>query len=244
MSRASKRIKRFIGKTLYNYSMIEEGDRILVCVSGGKDSLILLRDFAERRKSFPIKFHCEAVHVVSDLSDVNHKDELEQLFRELDIPYNFLEVHTTKRIVPGRTLNCYWCAKQRRLEIFKLAEEKKFNKIALGHHKDDVIETYLLNIIFKAETASMLPVMKYHKYPMTIIRPLYYIEEKDIIELSQEIEFKNLAQECSLNDLSKRKTVKEFIEKLASENSHIRKNIFKATMNINSRFLLDNPQEV
>lgn len=219
--------------------MIEEEDRILVCVSGGKDSLILLRDFTERRKSFPKQFYFEAVHVISDLSEKNHKDELEKLFCELEVPYNFIEIQTTKRIAPGRSLNCYWCAKQRRLEIFKLAEERNFNKIALGHHKDDVIETYLLNIIFKAETASMLPVMKYKKYPMTIIRPLYYLEEKDIVDLSQEIDFKNLAQECSLKDVSKRKTVKEFIEKLASENPHVRKNIFKATMNINTRFLLD-----
>lgn len=231
------RVYKYIGKTIYQHQLIKEGDRILLGVSGGKDSFVLLHDFVRRIKKSPVKFYFEAIHVISDLATTHHKEELECLFQKLKIPYHFLYVATKKRLKEGEKLNCYWCAMQRRLEIFRYAERKGFHKIAYAHHLDDVIETTLLNLFYKGEFSSMIPYMKYDKYPVDIIRPMYTVEEKEIGRLAAALGFVDLSQSCELKEVSRRKTVKDLLMQLGRETRSVKRNILHAMRNVKMEYL-------
>lgn len=241
MKNVEKYVGKKVGKTLYKYNMIEDNDKILLCVSGGKDSFVLLYDFIKRIGSFPRKFEFEVIHAISDLSEIDHKGELEALFKDLEIKYNFIDVPVMKRMeIKGKKhLNCYWCATQRRIEIFKFARDNSFTKIALAHSMDDAVETLLLNIFYKSEIAGMLPVMKYTKFPITIIRPLYNLEEKTIMEYAKKKHFKDLGQYCSLKGTTRRETVKGIIKDISKHNKAVRKNILNAMKNVKYEFLPD-----
>lgn len=246
MATIDKKIKRIIGKNLYNNKMIEENDKILVAVSGGKDSLTMLYDFKNRIKSYPINFEYKVIHVISDIAEVSHKDELEALFLDWKIPYVMIEVDIIKRMKDREKdkLNCYWCAMQRRLEMFKFARENGFNKIAFGHSLDDIVETVLLNMFFKSEIASMMPIMKYKKFDLTIIRPLATLEEKMIIKFVREFNIPELSQWCHLKGNTRRQTVKDIITSLDKITPAIRKNIIKAISNINYEYLPEKENEI
>lgn len=217
--------------------MIEPGDRILVGVSGGKDSMTLLNDLIKRQKSFPIKYEFEALHIISDFS--NYDEALiENKLKELNVKYHILKINILQRLKKNEKMNCYWCSIQRRIELIKYAKQNGFNKIALGHHMDDIIETFLMNIFFKCEIATMLPIFKYKKYPLSIIRPLCRVKVKDIIKFAKEKDFYGMTCSCSYNSNSKRLEVREMIESMSKKNKNIRDNIFKAMKNINNEYLL------
>ena len=237
LKRLGRKVYNYIGKAIYNYGLIKEGDRIILGISGGKDSFVLLHDFARRMKKSPVKFYFEAVHVVSDLAKEHHQNELEALFHELNAPYHFINVATKARLKEGENFNCYWCAMQRRLEIFKYATENNFNKIAYAHHLDDVVETTLLNMFYKGEISSIVPYMKYDKYPIDIIRPMYTIEERDVERLAEALGFVDLSQWCELKDVSRRKTMKDVVATLAKDTKQIRRNVLNAMMNIKTDYL-------
>lgn len=236
MSSIEKKISKRIGKTIFEYKMIEPNDKILLAVSGGKDSLTLLYDFKKRIKSFPIKYSFEAVHIMSDFVSYNIK-EVEEIFSQFDIKYNIVQVGVLKRLKEDKKMNCYWCAKQRRIELLKFAAEKGFNKIALAHNLDDIIQTFLMNIFFKAEVSTMLPVFKYKKFPFTIIRPLAKVKEKEIIKFIDEKNIKVLEFKCPYFSNSYRLAIKEMINKFACRYDHIKENIFKSMRNIKQEYL-------
>ncbi|MBN2544706.1 MAG: tRNA 2-thiocytidine biosynthesis protein TtcA [Spirochaetes bacterium] len=237
MNELEKRISRKIGKIIFEYKMIKENDRILVGVSGGKDSLTLLHDLKRRQKSFPIKYTFEAAHIVTDFISYE-KSKIEKLFKEWDIPYHIVFVPVIKRLKENKKMNCYWCSTQRRMELMKLAKEKKFNKIALGHHLDDIVETFLMNIFFKAEIAAMLPVFEYKKYPVTVIRPMARVKEKEIAEFAKEKNFFGLTCSCKYGKNSKRLDIKALISQIGDKYHNLRENIFDSMKNINNEYML------
>lgn len=237
MATINDKVYKVIGKTIFNYGLINEGDKIIVGVSGGKDSFVLLHDLCRRMRKSPVKFTIKAVHVISDLAAIHHESELESLFKELEIPYEIIFVNIKKRIKEGRSFNCYWCAMQRRLEIFKLAYQWGYNKVAFAHHLDDVIETALLNMTTKGELSTMLPLMKYDKYPLSIIRPMYDVEESAVESLSKRLGFCDFSQICELKDTTRRKTIKELIGALSLHDKNIRKNIMRSLSHINHEYL-------
>jgi tRNA 2-thiocytidine biosynthesis protein TtcA len=233
-----KLISRLIGKTIFKYRMIEEGDRILVAVSGGKDSLTMLKDFVIRHKSFPIKFEFHAIHIKSDFCKCCDKKNISEIFEEWGAGYTVLDVGIIRRLKEGRQMNCYWCSMQRRIELLKFAKANGFNKIALGHHLDDIIETFFMNICFKGEVSSMLPVLQYDKYPIRIIRPLAEIKEELIKKYVAENEFTVFPCTCPYNVNSKRKEIRESIRLFTKGNDSIKYNIFKSINNVNMKYML------
>lgn len=233
-----KNIARKIGKAIFDYKMIDDKDRILVAVSGGKDSLTLLKDLAVRMKSFPIKYEIEAIHIETDFCSCCKKNKLEAVFKEVGVPYHIFPVPVMARLKPGKTMNCYWCSNQRRLELMKFAEENNFNKIALGHHLDDIAETLLMNVMLKGDMAGMLPVMKYRKYPCTIIRPLAYVREEEIIEYSEKTGISSVVCTCPYGQKSKRKEIRSMIREVSSKNPNVQENILKAMHNVDMDYLL------
>ncbi|MBN2532846.1 MAG: tRNA 2-thiocytidine biosynthesis protein TtcA [Spirochaetales bacterium] len=230
-------ISKRIGQALYKYRMIRENDRIVVAVSGGKDSTTMLYDLNKRQKSFPIHYELEAVHIKMDFSQCSENSGLEKLFKEWGVRYHIIEVPVQKRVRAGKRMNCYWCSTQRRIELLKMAEKLNCNKIAIGHHLDDIIETFFMNMCYKGELAAMLPVFTYHKFPYTIIRPLALVYEKLIIKFAQQ---KNIGQfkcTCPYGGNSKRLEVKKAISILASREESVRYMIFKALHNVNLAYL-------
>ena len=170
-----------MGKAIHRYGLIQEGDRILVGVSGGKDSLSLLHLLHERSKRVPI--HYELMPVYIDLGfDSGQAEILKKFFEMKGLPYHieFTDIGIRANSSENRENPCFLCSWERRKRLFHLAHRFKCNKIALGHHKDDIIETLLLNIFYSAEISTMVPVQSLFKGKITLIRPLALLEEKKI----------------------------------------------------------------
>lgn len=230
-------ISKRIGQALYKYKMIRENDRIVVAVSGGKDSTTMLYDLNKRQKSFPIHYELEAVHIKTDFSRCCEDSGLEDLFKEWGVRYHIIEVPVLKRVQAGKKMNCYWCSTQRRIELLKMAKKLDCNKIAIGHHMDDIIETFFMNMCYRGELAAMLPVFTYHKFPYTIIRPLALVYEKLIIKFAKQKNIGSLKCKCPYGKNSKRIEVKKAISLLASREESVRFTIFKALHNVNLAYL-------
>ncbi len=233
-----KRINKKITKALHDFPLIEEGDRVLVGASGGKDSTALLLELANRRGKTGPDFELGAIHIQSDFADTAPRKFLQSLEKTLDIPFYYLDIAIKARVQKGFALNCYWCSTQRRLELLEFARTHNYNKIALGHHLDDIIETLLMNMLYKGEFSGMPPLMPYEKYPVSIIRPLCYCEND---ELKSYVEDAGLAQytcTCSFSKNSHRKEIREEIRKLTQGSPALKQNLFDSMRHIRMDYLL------
>ncbi len=157
LSKTGAYISNRIGKAIADYDLIEDGDRILVAVSGGKDSLTMLKLLAERRKWAPVRYELIAMHVETEFRCAGcvHTKLLKDFFKGNKVRYYFKKIKLGGR--KGGKSSCFWCSWNRRKALFLAADKFKCNKVALGHHKDDIIETLLLNIFFQGEFAAMNP---------------------------------------------------------------------------------------
>lgn len=233
-------------KAINNYRLIDENDRIMVCISGGKDSFLLAKCIEEIQKHGKVKF--EAKYVI--MNPGYSKDNI-NLIKEnaklLNIP---VEIFKSDIFEIANKLSednpCYMCARMRRGHLYSKARELNCNKIALGHHFDDVIETTLLSMFYGAEIKTMMPKLKSDNFKgIELIRPLYLVKEKTIISWKNynDLNFINCAcsftEKVSYNDsLSKRGQIKNLIKKLKEENRDIDYNIFKSLDNINLNCVL------
>ncbi len=222
-----------MGKAIHRYGLIQDGDRILVGVSGGKDSLSLLHLLQERRKRVSIQYELMPVHI--DLGFDSERSEILKNFFEaqgLSYQIEFTDIGKRANSPENRENPCFLCSWERRKCIFHLAHRLKCNKIALGHHKDDIIETLLLNIFYSAEISTMLPVQTLFKGKITLIRPLALIEEKKIERFAREMGLPFGPSGCPSSGKTKRKEVKELIEALERKNRRVKGNIFRSLSNI------------
>ena len=248
MSSSNKTLTRKIDKAIFKFKLIEPGDKILIAVSGGKDSLALAYFLGHKQKSFPIPFELGAVHIENDFEGCGKNPAMAQLMEEWGIPFEIKTVPVLDRLKPGKTMNCYWCSTQRRMELIRYAGEHGYNKIALGHHMDDMLETFFMNMIYKSELSTMLPKLKYDKYPYTVIRPLAYVKEAEIIEFAEKIGILDAAGSCIYGTTSHRLDVRRIIDEMAAqEGNHVKDNIFEALNNPVHRYmpysLLDKSEE-
>lgn len=227
-------------KGLQEYEMIKDGDKIAVCISGGKDSMLLAKCMQEVCLHGTKKF--ELVFLVMDPGyNKENKQKIIDNAALLNIPITMFESPIFDSVNKIEDNPCYLCARMRRGYLYKNAKALGCNKIALGHHFDDVIETILLNILYGGQYKTMMPKLHSENYEgMELIRPLYFVREQDIINWANYNEFTFLRCACrftenSENDenYSKRKEIKELIKKLKSVYPNIEKNIFKSTENVN-----------
>jgi len=228
-----------MGKAIHRYGLIQDGDRIIVGVSGGKDSLTLLHLLQERRKRVPIDYELVPVHI--DLGfDSERAEILKNFFEAQGLPYHieFTDIGKRANSPENRENPCFLCSWERRKRIFHLAHRLQCNKIALGHHKDDIIETLLLNIFYSAEISTMLPVQTLFKGKITLIRPLALIEEKKIERFAREMGLPFGPSGCPSSGKTKRKEVKELIEALERKNRKVKGNIFRSLSNIKLDYML------
>jgi tRNA 2-thiocytidine biosynthesis protein TtcA len=233
MSYWQKEIRSLMGKAIHRYQLIQDGDRILVGVSGGKDSLTLLHLLHERQKRVPIHYELTPVHI--DLGfDSNRIQILKDFFESQGLPYHieFTNIGNRANGPENRENPCFLCSWERRKSLFYLAHRFKCNKIALGHHKDDIVETLLLNIFYSAEISTMLPLQTLFKGKITLIRPLTLIEERKIERFAREMNLPFGPSGCPSSGKTKRKEVKELIEVLEKKNHRVKGNIFRSLSNI------------
>jgi len=237
LTKTGSYISNRIGKAIADYDLIEDKDRILVAVSGGKDSLAMLKLLAERRKWAPVKYELIAMHVESEFKCTSrvHMKLLKDFFKENKVRYYFKKI----KLGPGKggKSSCFWCSWNRRKALFLAADKFKCNKVALGHHKDDIIETLLLNIFFQGEFAGMNPRQELFGGKIIIIRPLCYVEEPYIKRFSKESGFPSQIRECSKSKVSKRRTMKNLIKRLERDCPHVKTNIFRSMSRINREYL-------
>ena len=220
-----------------DYDMIADGDKIAVGVSGGKDSLTMLKLLAEQSKVYKPKISIVAAHVT--MTNIPYKADMEFLQKfceengtELHILESGFDASTDTRKSP-----CFLCSWNRRKALFTFAQENGCNKIALGHNMDDFIETMLMNITFQGAFSAMAPAMKMEKFPITIIRPLCLTAEEDVEKYAQMRAFPPQIKNCPYENSSNRKQMKELLGHLTSLNPEARYNLWGAMSNIQPSLL-------
>lgn len=239
MPEIEKRIARKIDKAIFQFGMLEEGDHVLIGLSGGKDSLALAYHLGRKAASgrYPIPFSVEAVHVRTDFASYPVGDDFLQIVESWGIKVTVIDIPVKARLKEGYKLNCWWCSAQRRLELARYAEKTGARKIALGHHLDDILETFLMNMSGKGEMSTMLPVMDYDRYPQTIIRPLAWAHEDEIRESVNALGLESFTCTCPWDSRSPRKTARRALEELAGGRPKVKDNMFRALSNPVDRYL-------
>ena len=229
-------ISNKIGKAIADHNLIEDKDRILIAVSGGKDSLALLRLLNERRRWAPIEYKLIAVYVGSDyLGGCNaEKKELKKIFEKERVEYHFEKI---KILDKKRRVSCFWCSWNRRKALFTMAGKLGCNKVALGHHMDDIVETLLLNIFYHGEFAAMNPRQELFGGKIVVIRPLCYVEESSLKKFARECGFKAQVSACPNAETSKRRVMKNFIKKIKEDCSYVKTNIFRSVSRVKEEYI-------
>ena len=236
LGRTEHHISTRIGRAIGDYNLIEENDKVLVAVSGGKDSLTLLKLLKMREKWSPVKFKIFAVHIKTDFScsSCTHTDSIEKICAKLDVPF---AMRTISVLDKNKKTTCFWCSWNRRKALFNIADELGCSKVAFGHHKDDIIETTLLNLFFHGEIASMNPRQELFKGKLVIIRPLCYVEERMMKKYAEENGFPSKICKCPNSQDSNRRYIKNFIRDLGKRSPDIKSNIFNSASRIKYEYL-------
>ncbi len=238
-----RKIKKATGKAIGEFNLIEEGDRIAIGVSGGKDSYTLLHILESLRRRSPVKYEIVAVNV--DAGYPGYRTSvIEEHLKEYGFSHrmettNCYDIIEEKR-TPG-TSYCSFCARLRRGVLYSLAEELGCNKIALGHHLDDFIETLLLNQFYSGTLKAMTPKLLADNGKHTVIRPMVYVEEQDIIKFTRHNGFPVICCACPVCGVvdQKRKRMKRLVREMTEEIPHLRRSMIGALGNVQPRHLLD-----
>ena len=220
------RLKERFVRAFATYHLLGDDDYILVGLSGGKDSLLLLELLAKRARISHPRFRVEAVHVrMENISYETSTEYLQQFCGELDVP---LHIVTTRFEEIGEKPPCFLCSWNRRKQMFNLAQQLGCNKIALGHHRDDIIHTTLMNLIFQGRFDSMPALLKMRKMPLSIIRPLCLIDEADISRYAELRGYQKLIKCCPYERDTNRTVVAQLYAEIERMNPEARFSIWKA----------------
>ncbi len=235
----SRRLFKPFARAIVQYGLIRPGDRIAVCISGGKDSMLMAKLFQELKRHD--KFPFELVFLVMDPGySPQNRERIEHNAALLGIPVTIFRTDIFESVTEVGKSPCYLCARMRRGHLYAKAKELGCNKIALGHHYDDVIETILMGMLYGGQVQTMLPKLRSTNFEgMQLIRPMYFVRERDIIAWRDENELTFLRCACRFTEAaadgevdSKRQRVKELIRTLKRENPQVEQNIFRSVENV------------
>lgn len=222
-------------KALQEYKLLANGDRVLLGLSGGKDSLALLH-FLAKSKAFPkLDIEIFAVHIAMDnMSYDIDKEALQTLCNTYNIPFIYRKTQFT---ASKEKDICFLCSWTRRKTLFEIAKEFNCNKIALGHHKDDILETLLMNMMFQGSISTIPPLLRMDKFDQTLIRPLCLMEEKDIIHLQEKQEWPSVSKNCPHEKNSKRQEVKQLLNDMKKITPQVKHSLWRSMSNIQNDYL-------
>ena len=232
-------LNRQVGRALVKYRMIEEGDRILVGVSGGKDSITLLYSLLERRARSPVAYELVPVHI-----DPGFDDSCAEALRErccqlgTDLRIEYTDYGLRGHSPANRENPCFLCARLRRKRLFEIARETGCRKIALGHNRDDIIETFFMNICYAGEVSTMLPAQPFFDGLLTVIRPLAYVEEGNIRRFVNRMGYTPFANPCPSAGRTKRGEIKKLLNALYGSNPKVKGNVFRALHHVRMDYML------
>ena len=241
--RFRKEIWKMFVKGISEYEMIKDGDKIAVCISGGKDSMLMAKCFQEIQKHQKMNFELEFIVMNPGYNEVN-KQKIIDNSKLLNIPITMFETDIFSRVVNIENNPCYLCARMRRGHLYEKAKELGCNKIALGHHFNDVIETILMGMFYGSQMQTMMPKVCSTSHPgMELIRPLYFVKEDDIIAWSKYNDLKFIQCACKFTEkyalsqnpgeVSKREEMKNLIKEMKKGYDKIDINIFNSVQNVN-----------
>ena len=230
MSSCERKIKKKFDSGCTLYHLLEDGDRILIALSGGKDSLMLARLMAQRARIYKPRIEVEAAHVIMDnIPYETDRTYLQNYCGELGIRLHILHSRFDESTDPRKT-RCFLCAWNRRKALFEFAVSNGFNKIALGHHNDDIIITYLMNITFEGSAHTMPPMLQLEHYPLQIIRPMCLVHEDDIREIAEELGFQKQKTICPYEEETNRKTMSDVFRHLQKINPEARYSLSRVAL--------------
>lgn len=236
-TRHLEQVKNRVAKAIMSYALIENGDRVMVALSGGKDSLVMLSALAAFRQYKKISFHLEAIHI--DVEDVPYeadKEFLTDFCGKLEVPFHYktLEAGIENR---GKKAPCFVCSWHRRKFLFDFSINKGFNKLALGHHMDDALETLLMNMSYHGHISSLPAQLSMFQGALHVIRPLILLTDSDTSKYAEIVQFPKIKTECPHNDTTRRTTARKIIKALQEIHPKARQNIFKSMSQIDYEYL-------
>ncbi len=234
-----KTIKKLTGKALHHYNMISDGEKIAVGLSGGKDSMTLLWILNERLSRIPIKYELYPIYIDPGFEGGFSEQINEYCTRE---GHNLIVDHTDNGLIAHSPENrenpCFLCSRLRRKRMFEIADSLGCKKMALGHNKDDIIETLFLNMCYAGEISTMSPLQTFFQGKFMIIRPLAFLEESTIIRFVKDKGLPVFENPCPSANVSKRAEIKEMLGKLYRSNRKIKGNIFRAMRHVKLDYML------
>ncbi|MFA6470994.1 MAG: tRNA 2-thiocytidine biosynthesis TtcA family protein [Candidatus Latescibacterota bacterium] len=231
LARYARNLLRKVNRGIDEFKFFADGDRVCVAVSGGKDSLSLLHLLIEHKRFYNVKYDIEVVHIVSDYipQGLDTREYIRSFCAALGIPCSFPEISvTTDEKGEPCDPSCFWCAWKRREALFSWCVEHGFNKLALAHHADDVAETTLLNLIYHGTLETMLPSRVFFDGKFTLVRPLFYVRERDLVRFARLAGFQTCSCECPNSETGKRHRMKEIVRELSKESRLLHPNLWRA----------------
>lgn len=238
----SKPVNRRIGQAMHDYSMLAEGDKVLIAVSGGIDSLVLTWILDYWQHKAPIQYILSAVYIDNGF-DNSTSDNVAKQLQRINVPSVIKKTDFWERAAAAEDEKsvCYHCAKLRRNLLFSIAEQEGFNKIAFGHHKDDILETFFINLLYAGNLSTMVPKQGLFGGRLHIIRPMAYLEKNEVIDIAEKAGITPVKNPCPKDSDSKRQEARKILASLSALDPKVKSNIFAALSNIRHGYLLDNP---
>jgi tRNA 2-thiocytidine biosynthesis protein TtcA len=236
--RLLERFSRHVGRGINRFDMIAPGDKVLIGVSGGKDSLAMSLALVERRKWVSVEYELHAVQVEwreYPLSD-EEKTAIDDFYGALEVPFRRIQAGIAP-VSFKRKFSCYTCSRNRKRILFDEAARIGARKIALGHHMDDIARTTMMNLLFHGEVATMMPVQRFFGGQVSIIRPLCEVRESEVSRVASRLHLPAAPNRCPNSDTNQRRLMKEILRMASHVNRHAVSNVYGAPWRINADYL-------